>query len=155
VGRTKIEVAAASGFVAFSLAMAACRFRADRLSARFGPVAVTRAGSLVAAVGLTIGLATHTAASGIIAFALLGAGLAPVVPIAISAAGNTPGGQTGTMVARVMTLGYVGGVIGPLMIGFAAESVGLRTALLIPAALALVVAAGAGRVTPAARAGER
>ena len=52
------------------------------------------------------------------------------------------------MVARVMTLGYVGGVIVPLMIGFAAESVGLRTALLIPAALALVVAAGAGRVTP-------
>jgi MFS family permease len=59
------------------------------------------------------------------------------------------------MVARVMTLGYVGGVVGPLMIGFAAESVGLRAALLIPVVLALVIAVGAGRVTPAARAGER
>jgi fucose permease len=137
---------AASGFVVFSLAMAACRFRADRLSARFGPVAVIRAGSLVAAVGLAVGLTIQTAASGLIAFALLGAGLAPVVPITISAAGNTPGEQTGTLVARVMSLGYTGGVIGPLMIGFAATSVGLRAALLIPAVLALVIASVAGRV---------
>jgi fucose permease len=144
---------AASAFVAFSLAMAACRFRADRLSARFGPVAVIRAGSLVAALGLAVGLTIQTAASGLIAFALLGAGLAPAVPITISAAGNTPGEQTGTMVARVMSLGYAGGVIGPLMIGFAATSVGLRAALLIPVVLALVIAAVAGRVSPSPRRG--
>jgi MFS family permease len=138
---------AASGFVAFSLAMAACRFRADRLAARFGPVAVIRAGSVVAALGLAVGLALQTAASGLIAFALLGAGLAPAVPITISAAGNTPGEQTGTMVARVMSLGYAGGVVGPLMIGIAATSVGLRAALLIPVVLALVIAAVAGRVS--------
>ena len=130
--------------------MAACRFCADRLSARFGSVAVIQAGSLVAAVGLAVGLTIQTAASGLIAFALLGAGLAPAVPITISAAGNTPGEQTGTMIARVMSLGYAGGVVGPLLIGFAAASVGLRAALLIPVVLALVVAAAAGRVRRAA-----
>jgi fucose permease len=141
---------AAAGFAAFSLAMAACRFVADRLVARFGPVSVVRAGSLVAAGGLALGLAVHEPAAAVAGFALLGVGLAPVVPITFSAAGNTGLGPTGAILGRVVTISYVGLVVGPIAIGWVAEQVGLRAALGIPAALALLVAAVAGRVRIAA-----
>src|SRR5262249_17985287 len=46
---------AATAFAAFSFTMAAGRFASDRLQARFGPVVLVRAGSLIAAVGLGLG----------------------------------------------------------------------------------------------------
>ena len=49
-----------------------------------------------------------------------------------------------------MTISYLGLVVGPIVIGWVAEQVGLRAALGIPAALALLVAAVAGRVRIAA-----
>src|SRR5919198_1262350 len=48
--------AAAAGFAAFSLAMATCRLLGDRLTARAGPVRMVRAGGLVAAGGLGLGV---------------------------------------------------------------------------------------------------
>jgi MFS family permease len=135
---------AAAAFVAFSSAMAACRFVSDRLSARFGPVAVVRTGSLVAACGLGLGLMVNRPSAGVAAFALLGAGLAPVVPITFSAAGNTGLGPTGVILGRVVTLGYLGSIVGPVVIGGLAQAAGLRTALVLPVALALVIAAAAG-----------
>jgi MFS family permease len=44
----------------------------------------------------------------------------------------------------VATLGYVGSVIGPVIIGWLGDDVGLRTALLLPVLLALLIAALAG-----------
>jgi MFS family permease len=141
---------AAAAFVAFSLAMAACRLVSDGLSTRFGPVAVVRTGSLVAACGLGVGLAVHRPVAGVVAFALLGLGLAPVVPITFSAAGNTGLGPTGVILGRVVTIGYLGTIVGPVMIGAIAEAVGLRAALFLPAALAVVVALLADNASSAA-----
>ena len=60
---------------------------------------------------------------------MLGLGLAPVVPIAFSAAGNLDPRATGRLVGRVATIGYVGSVAGPIMIGWLAEATSLRTSL--------------------------
>ena len=78
----------------------------------------------------------------LIAFALLGLGLAPIVPIVFSAAGNVGGGAQA--LGWVVTMSYVGVVLGPAAIGAVAHGVGLRWGLVIPAALALVAAALAG-----------
>jgi fucose permease len=141
---------AAAGFAALSLAMAAGRLVADRLVARLGPVRVVRAGALVGAGGLTLGLLVQEPAAGIAAFALLGLGLAPVVPVAFSAAGNTGLGPSGPILARVVTLGYVGSIAGPVVIGWTAEQIGLRAALWLPVGLSVLIALLAGRVGPAA-----
>jgi MFS family permease len=141
---------AAAAFIAFSVAMAASRFASDRLSARFGPAVVVRAGTLVAALGLGIGLAVGEPAAGVAAFALLGVGFAPVVPIVFSAAGNTGLGPTGVILGRVVTIAYVGSIVGPIAIGALAQAIGLRAALYLPAALAVVIAALAGHVSSAA-----
>ena len=120
--------------------MAACRFASDRLQARFGPVALVRAGSLIAAFGLGFALMIHAPAAAIIGFALLGVGFAPVVPITFSAAGNTGLGPTGVILGRVVTMGYVGSIVGPIMIGAIAHATGLRAALFLLVLLAFVIA---------------
>jgi MFS family permease len=141
---------AAAAFAAFSFAMAASRFTADRLSARFGPAAVVRTGGLVAAGGLALGLALAEPVAAVIGFGLLGLGLAPVVPITFSAAGNTGLGPTGVVLGRVVTIGYLGSIVGPVVIGAFADVVGLRAALLVPVALAVLVALLAGYASSAA-----
>src|SRR5215210_9084093 len=87
----------AVAFAAFAVTMAIARFAADPLRMRFGNVALVRAGSLVAAAGLGLGLLSHEPAAAIAGFALLGLGLAPVVPIAFSAAGDLDPRATGRL----------------------------------------------------------
>jgi MFS family permease len=137
---------AALAFACFSAAAAAARFAADPLRARLGAVALVRGGTLLAAGGLVLGLVVHEPAAAIVGFTLLGAGLAPVVPIAFSAAGALDGHATGRNIGRVAGLGYVGSVSGPIAIGWFAQSTSLRLALGITALLALVIAAAAPAV---------
>jgi MFS family permease len=139
---------AAFAFTAFAVGMVLSRFCGDRLSARFGPVAVVRGGGLVAGLGLLVGLAIVEAPAVLVAFALLGLGLAPIVPVVFSAAGNVGSGPRA--LGWVVTMSYVGAVLGPAAIGAVAHGVGLRWGLVIPAALALLAAVLAGSARTAA-----
>jgi MFS family permease len=141
---------AAAAFAAFSLAMASVRFGGDRLSARFGPVLLVRASGLVAAVGLGLGLLAHQPLAGVAGFALLGVGLACVVPVTFSAAGHLGGGLAGVAISRVAAVSYLATFAGPPIIGLVADQVGLSIALAIPVALAGVIALCAGAVGTAA-----
>jgi MFS family permease len=134
----------ALAFTAFAVTMATTRFVADSLRARVGNVALVRVGSLIAASGLGGALLIHEPVAAIAGFALLGLGLAAVVPIAFSAAGELDPRATGRLVGRVATLGYVGSVAGPIAIGWLAEATSLRTALSLVVVLALVIAVSAG-----------
>jgi MFS family permease len=135
------EALGAVAFAAFAVTMAIARFAADPLRTRLGNVTLVRAGSLTAAAGLGVALLVHEPAAGIAGFAVLGLGLAPVVPIAFSAAGELDPRATGRLVGRVATLGYVGTVVGPIAIGWLAEATSLRTSLGLVVLLALVIAA--------------
>jgi MFS family permease len=140
---------AAAAFAGFSLAMAASRLVGDHLVARFGPVGIARRASLVAATGLAIALAVPIPAAGVAGFALMGAGLAPIVPTILSAAGGSGGGVEAA-ISRVLLIAYTGSIVGPAAIGFAAGHVPLRAALVIPLGLILCIGAAAGRLRPAA-----
>jgi MFS family permease len=133
----------ALAFTAFAVTMAAARFAADPLRTRLGNVTLVRGGPLLAAAGLGAALLIHEPAAGIIGFAILGLGLAPVVPIAFSAAGDLDPRATGRLVGRVATIGYVGSVAGPIMIGWLAEATSLRASLGLVVVLSLVIAVSA------------
>jgi MFS family permease len=130
--------------------MASVRFGGDRLSARFGPVRLVRACGLVAAAGFGLGLLAHQPLAGVAGFALLGVGLACVVPVAFSAAGHLGGGLAGVAISRVAAVSYLATFAGPPIIGLVADQVGLSIALAIPVALAVVIALCAGAVGSAA-----
>jgi MFS family permease len=135
---------AAAGLAAFSVMMAAGRVAGDRLAGRFGPVRLVRASGLLAGLGLAAGLLIGTPAAAVAGFALLGAGLAGIFPQIVSAAVRLDPARAGRTIGRIAAIAYSGQLSGPVVIGAVASGVGLRDALLLPAALAVVVAILAG-----------
>ena len=123
------------------------RLAADPLAERFGRPAVIRGGGLLATAGLATALAGGTAASGIAGFAVMGAGLAGLFPLALSAA--TEGDDDAApALAAVSTTGYLGFIAGPALIGLLSEATSLPTAL----ALVGLLCFGAAGLAQAARA---
>lgn len=138
---------ASLGYAAYSTAMTVGRIVGDRLVAALGPVRILRYGGGTAAVGFAmIGLSSAPVLV-IAGWVLAGAGLCCVLPQIFSTAGNLPTGPRA--LALTTTLGYLGLLGGPPLIGFAGLYIGLGTALLIPAVLGVGVAAGARFVRPA------
>jgi MFS family permease len=133
------EATAATGYAAFSFAMAAGRVAGDWMTERFGRVAIVRFGALVAAVGLGLGLAFPSVYSTLCAFVAVGAGFSVIVPLAFGAAGRNSS-SAGAGLAAVNTAGYLGFLSGPAIIGLTAEVAGLRASLGIVVALSVVVA---------------
>ncbi|MEU8038505.1 MFS transporter [Streptosporangium sp. NPDC049078] len=134
---------AAVAYAAFSIMMTAGRLAGDRLAALLGPVNLVRACGALAASGLGFGLLAGNQIAAVIGFGCFGAGLSCIVPQVFSAAGRRDPARAGKALARVASLGYVGFLSGPVLIGGAAELVGLPRALAIPALLALFVALAA------------
>jgi MFS family permease len=84
--------------------------------------------------------------SGLVGFALLGIGLAVVVPLVFTAAAQT--GRAGPNLALVTMTGYVGVLAGPALVGGVAQAIGLHAALGIDVILCAMCAALAGFVRP-------
>lgn len=137
---------AAGGFAAFALAATLVRFRADLLTARSSPAVVARLGGIIAAVGLMLAIAVPALPGAITGFALVGIGTAVLVPLAFSAGANL--GASGTALTLVLAAGYSGSIAGPAMIGNVADRFGLRIAMGIPLAAAIVIIALAGSLSP-------
>ena len=80
-------------------------------------------------------------------FALVGLGIANAVPLLFSAAGRVP--PAGPSLAAVFTVGYTGFIVGPPVIGFLADLIGLPQTLGLLCISALSVAAFGGRAAHA------
>jgi fucose permease len=136
-------------FAGFSATMATMRFLGDGVRDRFGAVNTLRVSSLVAAVGiLTAGLAP-SAGIAIAAFAFAGLGIANMVPIAFSAAGNQSGLASGTGMSVVTTMGYSGILVAPSAIGFIGERTGFGAVYVALAGFLVVVCLMSGLVRSA------
>ena len=139
---------AAIGLAAFSVTMAAGRVAGDRLALRLGSVRLVRYSGLLAGLGLAAGLLIRSPVAAIAGFALLGAGLAGIFPQIVSSAARLDPDHAGRNIGRIAAVAYTGLLTGPVAIGAVAAGVGLRGALLVPAALAVLVAALAGVMRP-------
>ncbi|MDR7276190.1 MFS family permease [Catenuloplanes atrovinosus] len=137
---------AAGAYAAFFAAMTAGRLAGDPLTARFGPVAVVRAGGLLAAGGLGAALLVHHPIAGVIGFGCLGAGLSTIAPQVFSAAGARNPDRPARAIARAASIGWLGFFAGPVLIGGGAALTGLPVALAIPVVLAAVIVVAARAV---------
>jgi len=146
---------AALGYAAFSVTMAAGRLTGDRLAARFGPGRLVSGCGVVAGIGLAGALIGGSPALGLVGFALFGAGLSSTFPQLLSTAGNIQTSRSGTGIARVAGAGYLGLLVGPVLIGSFAGLVGLRLALGIPVILMGFMAVGGWLVVGPRRVGGR
>jgi fucose permease len=124
-------------FAAYTLMMVVTRFGTLGLRTRVSSRRLLPALALIAALGMSVALATANPVAGVIGFASLGAGVALLVPAAFSAAYSAS--IAGSAISIVATAGFAGHLLGPLLIGQLAGWVGLQAALVtIPVLLAIV-----------------
>ncbi len=138
-------------FAAFSATMTIGRAIGDRLTSAWGPEALVRRGGLLSAAALAAALLIGRPIAAIAGFALLGIGIATMVPVVFRAASEVDGVTPGVGIAAASTMGYFGFLIAPPIIGAVAELTSLPLALGLLVLLSLVMAALAPRVRPSAR----
>ncbi|MEW2513968.1 MFS transporter [Streptomyces sp. NPDC046870] len=138
------ESTAAFAYGTYAATMTVGRLVADRVSARFGPVAVLRYGSALAAVGITVAALSPWVWAALTGWALFGLGLSGCVPQLFSAAGHADPAAAGTNVSRVAGLGYIGMLAGPAVIGWMTHLMALNHAFLLLALFCASAAAAAG-----------
>jgi len=134
---------AALGFAAFSMTMAACRFAGDAITHHFGAASLVRGSAFIAFAGMLIALLFRYPASALTGFALVGIGMANLIPILFGSAARSRPDHPGAGIAAVATTGYLGFIAGPPAIGWLADYVGLTLAMAVLAVLCLAVAIAA------------
>lgn len=137
------------GFAFFAGVMAVMRFAGDALRNRFGAVRTLRASGIISALALLGAALAPNDVTAIACFAACGVGVANMVPILFSAAGNHPGVLSGVAISTVTMVGYAGILLAPSTIGFVAEHVGFRWTYAALSLLLLLVAALARRAAAA------
>jgi len=140
---------AALAFAAFSATMTLGRLLGDRLTTAWGAEALVRRGGVLSAGALAAALLIGHPVAAIAGFALLGIGLATMVPVVFRAASEVDGVAPGVGIAAASTLGYFGFLIAPPIIGGVAELTSLPVALGLLVLLGLIMSALAPRVRSA------
>lgn len=134
------EKTAGLGYNAFMSTMAAFRFVADWLTVRFGTKRVLQLSGALTAGGLLIAVTLPYFATAIFGFLLVGAGVSSVVPLVYSAAGRSKTLSPGMALASVSTIGYLGFLAGPPLIGLIAEATSLRISFSVIALMGMCIA---------------
>lgn len=136
-------------FAFFAGAMAVMRFAGDGVRNRFGAVKTLRISGFLGAAGLMGGALAPYDWVAIISFAAAGLGVANMVPIMFSAAGNHPRLPSASAISIVTMVGYCGILVAPSSIGFLAEHAGFRPTYAGLSLLLVVVALLAARAADA------
>jgi MFS family permease len=118
------------GYSVFACAMTLIRFVGDRFVTRAGERVVLIAGFLITAAGLALAAWSSNLAVVYPAIAFAGLAAGNVVPILFSLAGRQTVMPPSQAIAAASMLGYLGVLLGPAVLGYAAHAVGLVDAFL-------------------------
>lgn len=143
---------AAASYTAFACTMAASRLAGDAVVRMLGAVRTVRIGGIVAVAGGVLVVVSRTPLPAIAGFALLGIGIAVVVPLCFAAAGHS-GANPSRAIAGVATVTYTSGLVAPATVGTIAQATSLPVSFGVVTVLAVGLIVGAGVLAPAARAG--
>lgn len=131
------------GFTLFAFTMTFGRLTGDLIVKTFGNFKVLLAGSLTTATGLALVVYGANDLITLVGFALIGLGASNIVPILFSAAGNQSQMSTNLAITAVTTMGYLGILAGPALIGFISHAISLSFAFSAIAVLMLVITGSA------------
>jgi MFS family permease len=140
---------AALGYSCYAGAMIVTRVMGDRATLWLGRPRLVRTGSLIAFAGLAMSLITGQLQMALMGFAVVGLGVAAIIPNVFGAAGRVSSLPPGVGMAAVTTMAYMGFLGGPPLIGALAEYLGLRIALVF-VLFCLAVAAAFSHLVPEA-----
>ncbi|MGW2487422.1 MFS transporter [Streptomyces sp. NPDC001606] len=143
---------AAASTTGFMLTMAVARLAGDAVVNRFGAVRTVRAGGALAGLGGALVVLGGRPAWAMAGFALMGLGIAVVVPLCFAAAGHA-GPNPSQAIAGVATITYTSGLVAPSLIGGVAQATSLVVSFCVVTALACGLAGLAGVLRGAERGG--
>jgi MFS family permease len=122
----------------FAGAMFVGRSAGQWLGARFNDRVLLGSGAAVAALGLVVVAAAPLPLVALVGFAVAGAGIALVAPALFARAGRMAGPSgRGAAIARLTVFGYVGFLVGPVLMGAVSQLSGLPAAFLVLAVLSV------------------
>jgi MFS family permease len=133
------EAFSALAFGAFTSAMTIGRLVGDAFTEKYGQRKQLIISSLLAILGLSLALAFINPWTVLAGFFIVGLGIATIVPIVYSAAGNTEGVTPSVGIAMATTIGYSGFFVGPPVIGYLADVYSLRVGLLFSLLLFVIM----------------
>ncbi|WP_196605371.1 MFS transporter [Pectinatus haikarae] len=137
---------AGTGFAVFSAAMLIMRLTGDRLVQKLGSKPIILGGSLLSVMGFLFVILASWQPLLYAGFFLIGIGSANIVPVFFSLLGKQKVMPLNMAVSAVSTLGYLGILMGPAVIGFIAHQTSLYTSFALLAGLVALQMCIAGYV---------
>ena len=125
-------------FVVYMVSMTLGRFLGDKLVSRVGVLPILKFSGLFMFFGLLSAVIFPFKGVIFLSFALIGLGVSCVVPLVFSLAGKAAT-NSGTAIASISTIGYLGFLVVPPLVGFIAQATSLQWAFGILSSLGLLV----------------
>ena len=120
-----------TGYICFMACMTTGRMFADALINYWGPRKQLMLSGLIVTLGLIIAVSYPNIVVSSIGFMLVGFGVSSVIPTIYGTVGrNAEPGRASIDLASVSSIGFFGFLIGPPIIGFLSQAIGLRWAFL-------------------------
>lgn len=129
IGASKSTAVAA--FVIYMIAMTTGRFSGDRLVKKLGIQSILHYSGWLILTGLLLAILLPYPVTAGIGFIFAGLGVSCVVPLVFSLAGKSKGANSGQTLASISTIGYLGFLVVPPLIGFVAQATSLRISFAI------------------------
>lgn len=117
---------ATAAFVIYLVAMTTGRFFGDRLVTKSGINKVLKFSGLFIFCGLSMAVALPYTVTAGLGYILVGFGVSCIVPMVFSLAGKSKNMSSSSALASISTVGYLGFVLVPPMVGYIAQAAGLR-----------------------------
>lgn len=127
------------GYIAFMSMMALGRFLSDIFVRRFGPIRVQQLSGIIITSGMILAVLLPQISTAVLGFFLVGLGVSSVVPICYSATAKSRRMPTSVAIATVCSIGFIGFLLGPPVIGFIADATSLRVSFALMACIGLLV----------------
>jgi MFS family permease len=123
------------GYTSFIVAMTIGRLTGDKVVARFGAINVIAANGLLIATGLLIAILFPYLLTASFGFLLVGLGTSIMVPQVYSLASKSQKMKASYAIASVTFIGYIGFLIGPVLVGAISEAFGMQWSFALVAVL--------------------
>ena len=128
------------GFSFFAAAMVLGRFVGDKISLKYGVSNILIVNGILIGLGMLLTLLFSSIYLKIGGCFLTGIGISTIVPLIYSQAGNQKEIMPSIAIAGVSTIAYVGFLLGPVLIGYLSDFVGLDKALFLIVVLGFLAA---------------
>jgi MFS family permease len=127
------------GYTSFMIMMATGRFLGDKIIMKLGRKRTLQLNGLLIFSGLMVSVLLPHLVTATIGFLIVGFGVSCVVPTVYSAAGRHPTIAPGNALAKVSSIGFLGFLMGPPMMGYIAQLVSLRLSYAVIAVIGLLI----------------